>query len=94
MTTLTYDAIQNKNYSALLLMDLRKAFDTVSHEILLPKLFHYGTRGPAHDLIKSYLSSRYQFVSINGSKSSTQPITIGVPTGLYPRAITFSHLCQ
>ena len=81
MTTLTYDAIQNKNYSALLLMDLRKAFDTVSHEILLQKLFHYGIRGPAYDLIKSYLSSRYQFVFINGSKSSTQPITIGVLQG-------------
>ena len=81
VTTLTYDAIQNKNYTALLLMDLRKAFDTVSHEILLQKLFHYGIRGPAHDLIESYLSSRYQFVSINGSKSSTLPISIGVPQG-------------
>ena len=35
VTTTSYDAIQNKNFTALLLMDLRKAFDTVSHEILL-----------------------------------------------------------
>ena len=81
VTTLTYNAIQNKNCTALLLMDLRKAFDTVSHEILLLKLFHYGIRCPAHDLIKSYLFPRYQFVSVNGSKPSTQSITIGVPQG-------------
>ena len=62
-------------------MDLRKAFGTISHEMLLQKLFHYGVRYPAHDLIKSYLFSRCQLVSINGSKSSTQRITIGVPQG-------------
>ena len=81
MITLAYDAIQNKNYTALLFMDLRKAFDTIAHEILLQTLFHYGIRCPAHDLIKSYLSSRYQFVSINGGKLVTQSITIGVPQG-------------
>ena len=55
VTALSYDSIQNKCYTALLLMDLRKAFDTVSHKILLHKLHYYGIRGPAHMLIKSYL---------------------------------------
>ena len=55
-----YDAIEHNKFTALLLMDLRKAFDTVSHQILLQKLLHYGIRGPAYCLIESYLSNRQQ----------------------------------
>ena len=81
VTTLTYDSIQNKCHTALLSMDLRKAFDTVSHKILLHKLHYYGIRGPAHTLIKSYLSSRKQFVAINNTSSSLENIETGVPQG-------------
>jgi len=81
VTTLTCDQIQNKAYTSLLFMDLLKAFDTVSHKILLKKLHHYEIRGPAYDLIKSYLTSRQQFVSIKNCQSSTNPINIGVPQG-------------
>ena len=62
-------------------IDLRKAFDTVSHKILLQKLYYYGIHGPAHKLIESYLSSRYQFVSRNSTTSSSKAINIGVPQG-------------
>ena len=71
--------MQNNSYTALLLMDLRKAFDTVSHHILLHKLYHYGVRGPAHSLTESYLTSRKQFVCINNQQSCTKSINIGVP---------------
>ena len=81
VTTTSYDAIQNKNFTALLLMDLRKAFDIVSHEILRKKLSHYGIRGRAYDFIESYLNSRTQFVSINNCQSQTKPINLGVPQG-------------
>ena len=53
------------NDSAFLLMDFRKAFDTVSQKILLQKLYHCGVRGSAHLLIESYLTERKQYVSIN-----------------------------
>ena len=76
-----YDAIQKKHHSALLLMDLKKAFDTVSHEILLNKLCLYSIRGPAYDLIEGYLSNRNQFVSIINHCSSSKPINIGVLHG-------------
>ena len=65
----------------MLLMDLCKVFDTVSHNILLQKLYHYGIRGPAHKLIESYLTSRKQFVSIDNVNSFAQSINIGVPQG-------------
>ena len=64
-----YDAIEQKSFTALPLMDLRKAFDTVSHRILLQKLLHYGIRGPVYTLMESYLSNRQQFVSINNVTS-------------------------
>jgi len=63
----------------MLFMDFRKAFDTVSHEILLQKLHHYGIRGMANDLIKSYLTPRQQYVTVNHICSSLSPISIGVP---------------
>ena len=62
-------------------MDLCKAFDTVSHKILLHKLHYYGIRVPAHTLIKSYLSSKKQFVAINNTSSSPEINEIGVPQG-------------
>ena len=80
VTSLGYDAIQKK-HSAFLFMDLRKAFDTISHTMLLQKLYHYGIRGPAYKLIESYFHSRQQFVSINNFDSSCKPIQIGVPQG-------------
>ena len=77
-----YDAIEHNKFTALLLMDLRNAFDTVSHQILLQKLLHYGIRGPAYCLIESYLSNRQQFASINNSASSLKSISIGIPSTL------------
>ena len=81
VTSIGYNAIQNKKHSAFLFMDLRKAFDTVSHKILLQKLSHDGMSGPAYKLIENYLHSRQQFVSINNYNSSSKPIQIGVPQG-------------
>ena len=70
-------------------MDFRKVFDTVSHKILLQKLYHYGVRGLAHLLIESYLTERKQYVSINNCASSTNFVRIGVPQG----SILGSLLC-
>ena len=64
VTLLGYDAIQDKNFSALLLMDFRKAFDTDPHKIFLQKLYHCGIRGSAYSLIESYLTNRKQLISI------------------------------
>ena len=76
-----YEAMNDKKYLGAVFLDLSKAFDTVPHDILLKKLEHYGVRGIALQLIESYLTNRKQFVSVNGNKSQTKDITIGVPQG-------------
>ena len=58
-----------------------KAFDTVSHDILLEKLNHYGIRGISNDWFRSYLSDRSQFISMNGFNSDYKTIKYGVPQG-------------
>ena len=68
-------------YTALSFVDLRKAFDTVSHETLLIKPSNYGIRGVAYNLIHSYLHNRQQFVSNNQSKSDLSLTHCGVPLG-------------
>ena len=63
------------------MLDLKKAFDTVDHEILLNKLQFYGIRGTINKLICSYLSERRQYVFVHGSRSSLSIVKYGVPQG-------------
>ena len=63
-------------------IDFSKAFDTINHSILLDKLNHYGIRGVALNLMRSYLSDRHQYVCLgNNISSELKPITCGVPQG-------------
>ena len=71
----------NNNSVCGIFMDLAKAFDSVSHRILLSKLEHYGVRGNAIHLIKSYLTNRMQYFESNEQTSKMLPITVGVPQG-------------
>ena len=62
-------------------LDLRKAFDTVDHIILIEKLKLYGITGGALNWFISYLEKRYQTCKINNVKSSRKLIKCGVPQG-------------
>ena len=62
-------------------LDLKKAFDSVDHKILLDKLKFYGVRGVTLSLLESYLSDRKQFTYVNGKNSDVKPITHGLPQG-------------
>ena len=74
--------LDNNLYNCCIFFDLSKALDAVDHNILISKLdYNFGIRGTALDLMKSYLSCRYQYVKINDSISSYQNVTCGIPQG-------------
>jgi hypothetical protein len=62
-------------------LDLRKAFDTVDHGILLNKLQHYGVINRENEWFKDYLSDRKQISIINNVLSQSLTINTGVPQG-------------
>ena len=74
-------SIGRGKYGCGVFIDLRKACDTVNHNILLTKLEHYGIRDNILKWFQSYLSDRKQYVSINGTSSQLLNITCGVPQG-------------
>ena len=75
------ESIDNGKFGCGIFIDLKKAFDTVNHKILLTKLEHYGIRGAPLKWFESYLTDRKQYVFYNGVSSDTQSITCGVPQG-------------
>ena len=75
------NAFENKEFVVGIFLDLSKAFDCISHDILLEKLNYYGVRGITLEWFKSYLQNRKQYVHANGYSSPTQEINVGVPQG-------------
>ena len=62
-------------------IDLKKAFDTVDHNILLDKLNHYGFRGIISDWFSSYLNNRMQSTQIGPYISNKANVSYGIPLG-------------
>ena len=74
-------SIDAKKISIGVFIDLKKAFDTVNHTLLIDKLEYYGIRGIAQEWLKSYLKDRKQFVQIDECASTLLNVTCGVPQG-------------
>jgi hypothetical protein len=84
-----YQSLNNKSHALSILVDYRKAFDTVNYKILLSKLHAYGIRGLPLEWFKNYLHNRKQYVRVGSSFSSTKPISIGIPQGSVAGPILF-----
>jgi hypothetical protein len=74
-------ATNEKKLSMVIFCDLRKAFDTCDHSILLCKLRKLGITGPELEWFRSYITNRQQFVKIGDAESTLLNISRGVPQG-------------
>ena len=85
MIPFTYDLarnINNKEKTDIIYFDFAKAFDSVSHDLILHKLKHnYKVDGLMLRFIRSYLQGRQQQVVIGGTTSTTRDVKSGVPQG-------------
>ena len=70
-----------KLFTCGIFLDLKKAFDTINHSILLKKLNHYGIRGIINDWFSLYLLGRSQVTEIDSNLSTINKISCGVPQG-------------
>ena len=68
-------------YTGMVFLDLRKAFDTVNHSILLQKLSNIGSNSSTTSWFKSYLTNRSQQVDLMGTLSTSRSLNCGVPQG-------------
>lgn len=81
LVTKIRNRIDEKQLVLGIFIDLKKAFDTISHKILLMKLSDMGITGSAYATLKSYLQNRNQIVKIGPNQSSGRPVSFGVPQG-------------
>ena len=81
-------------FSCGVFVDLKKAFDTVDHGILLQKLAHNGFRGLINDWFRSYLQDRAQVTVVGNRSSNKSLITWGVPQGSVLGTFSLSPVCQ
>ena len=77
------EEMDKKNSGQACFLDLKKAFDSLEHSVLMNKLYSDGFRGPIYELIKDYLSNRWHFKEVNQKKTEYQPSTTGVPQGSF-----------
>ena len=88
-TKTVYSNINENKKCMAVFLDLAKAFDTVSHEILLKKIEALGVRGVALDWFRSYLTNRKQVVKIGDECSREKVVKFGVPQGTVLGPILF-----
>ena len=72
-------ALDENKFTVGVIIDLRKAFDTIDHTLLLKKLENYGMRGVVNKWLCSYLSNRKQYVEIDKASSNLLDVLCGVP---------------
>ena len=84
-------ALDRRQGAFLVMLDLSSAFDTIDHQVLLERLRNnVGVTGTAYKWVESYLTDRYQAVSVQGVASKSLKLEFGVPQGsvLGPKLFT------
>ena len=73
--------IDNGLLNGVVFLDLKKAFDTIEHSIILRKLQFYGIEQESLKWFQSYLDDRKQVCCVNGHMSNSLSVSCGVPQG-------------
>ena len=81
LTEQIYKNLDDKEHTIAIFLDLKKAFDTVNHDILIRKLQNYGCRGIPLNWFHSFLRDRKQCVKIGDAISEMKTVNIGVAQG-------------
>jgi len=87
LTDYIYENIENNKICIVLVLDLQKAFDSVSREIFIDKLSWCGLNC---ELAYSLINDRAQFVQIGNEKSCIENTTKGIQQGASTRSLFFS----
>ena len=81
--------IDNGKINSTIVLDVKKAFNTIDHDILLRKLGHYGISNTELEFFRSYVCNRLQCYSVNGHTSSFKTISCGGPQGSILSSLLF-----
>lgn len=93
LTHFVADGIQHGQFTSVLFLDLKKAFDCVDHRLLMKKFSKLGLAENELSLLGSYLSNRSQTIKVGSSRSSIRPIPpIAVPQGSKIGPIMFNFM--
>ena len=79
VTDILLEAIDKKQLSIIIFLDLSKDFDSVQHDILLKKIMDLGVTSEVLNWFKSYLSNRSQYVRIGTETSTCAALEHGIP---------------
>ena len=92
ITNRWYQNMDIGQLNGMIFLDLKKAFDTVNHDILLSKLAIYGIRGSALRCLNSYLTGRIQYCQVNAHLSDPLCVTTGYTTRFGSRSTLVPNL--
>ena len=79
ITNRWYQNIDVGKMNGTIFLDLKKAFDTANHDILLKKLNIYGITGTALYQVSSYMTDRIQCCQVRGCLSEPLSVQVGIP---------------
>ena len=91
-TDIILEAMDKQKVTAVVLLDMSKAFNSLNHDILLLKLRDIGLSSAALNWFSSHSSNRFQAVRINSKLSDKLPIQSGVPQGSILGPILFNFM--
>ena len=86
-----FNSLNSKTPVNGLFVDVSKAFNSIDYAVLLDNLFMLDFRGNCHSWLSSYLSNRFQYVEIAGTKSDKHKLSKGIPQGSILRPFLFLH---